>query len=146
MSNAKWLEMMTLMSMVASSIARREDRFRWLLEEVLCAVDPTLSHQTPYWQALVILPEVLLEEHSRWVSCYYCKAWVQSPSPTPNKRYLGWQKISWANGPPTRPHIQSCCLTLSTASLVKNFNSLHDDENYITGHCEHYWQWHHCPQ
>merc|ERR1719348_742157 len=47
-SNAKWLEMTTLMSMVASSIARREDRSQWLLEEVLCAVDPTQSHQTQY--------------------------------------------------------------------------------------------------
>ena len=67
MSNAKWLEMMTLMSMVASSIARREDRSQWLLEEVLCAVDPTQSHQTQYLQALAISPEVLLEEHSRYV-------------------------------------------------------------------------------
>ena len=65
MSNAKWLEMMTQMSTVASLIARREDRFQWPLEEVLCVADLTQSHQTQYLQALVILPEVLLEEHSR---------------------------------------------------------------------------------
>ena len=65
MSNAKWLEMMKLMSTVDSLIAKRKDRFQWPLEEVLCVVGPTQSHQTPYWQALAILPEVLLEELSR---------------------------------------------------------------------------------
>ena len=63
--------MMTLRSMKGLSTTEKEEQFPWLQEGLPCAVDQIPSLLTLYSQTLETLPEVLLEEHSRYEQIRY---------------------------------------------------------------------------